>query len=134
MLKTRNPTDILIFKRVRAKAKKILNKEKNLAGKITVPLFLRTPNSGRFGRPFEDLAGNKTHRIFHLCNKTVLQVPVTDIKQICWQISFRKSVAMKTRESNRTRTGVLKPVLNYFCRTLTKPEPYFSKSQRANQN
>ena len=27
-----------------------------------------------------------------------------------------------------------KPVLRYFCRTLTESEPYFSKSQRANRN
>ena len=27
-----------------------------------------------------------------------------------------------------------KPVLSYFCQTLTKPEPYFSKSQRANRS
>ena len=27
-----------------------------------------------------------------------------------------------------------KPALSYFCRTLTEPEPYFSKSQRANRN
>ena len=27
-----------------------------------------------------------------------------------------------------------KPVLRYFCRTLTEPEPCFSKSRRANRN
>ena len=113
MLKTRNPTDILIFKRVRAKAKKILNEEKNIVCKITAPLFLRTLNSARCGRPFEDLTGNKTHRIFHLCNKTVLQVPVTDVKLICWQISFRKSVAMKTFQT------VSKETFNQFLISYT---------------
>ena len=114
MLKTGNPTDVLIFKRARAKAKKILNEKKKSCWQNYCSSISSNTKLGQVWSTVRRFSRQQNSSHFPSLQQNGITSTSDHIKQICWQISFRKSVAIKTFQT------VLKETFNQFLLSYTK--------------